>query len=91
MRIRFKAAVHSGALVDSLNDCSTKYCLAFEEQHWLRKKDGEEDPNSIKERLLRLTKILHDQGAPHSPPRSALPATAAASRRADRPASFRAA
>jgi len=66
MRIRFKAAVHSGALVDSLNDCQTKYCLAFEEQHWLRKKDGEEDPNTIKERLLRLTSVLHDQDKDHS-------------------------
>ena len=31
-RIRFKAAVHSGSLVDSLNDCTTKYCMWFEEQ-----------------------------------------------------------
>lgn len=37
MRIRFKAAVHSGSIVDSLNDCVTKYCLFFEEQHWLKR------------------------------------------------------
>lgn len=30
-RIREKASVHSGAINDSLNDCSTGYCLRFEE------------------------------------------------------------
>ena len=33
-RVRFKAAVHSAKLVDSLNDCKTGYCLGFEEQYW---------------------------------------------------------
>ena len=62
-RIRFKAAVHSGNLVDELNDTVTKYCVWFEEQHWLKKRDGEDDPNTVKARLLRATEVLHDQGA----------------------------
>ena len=36
MRIRFKAAVHSGSLNDSLNDCDSGYCVWFEEHHWQR-------------------------------------------------------
>lgn len=33
-RVRFKASVHSGTLVDMLNDCKTSYCLWFQEQTW---------------------------------------------------------
>ena len=64
-RIRFKAAVHSGNLVDELNDCKTKYCMFFEEQQWLKKKDGEDDPNTVRSRLMRATRALHDEGARH--------------------------
>ena len=62
-RIRFKAAVHSGNLVDSLNDCESKYCLWFEEQQWLRREEGQPDPNTLKARLLRAGKCLLDDGA----------------------------
>lgn len=62
-RIRFKAAVHSGSLVDSLNDCATKYCMWFEEQHWLKRQSkDDEDPNTIQSRLLRAAKVLCDDG-----------------------------
>lgn len=61
MRIRFKAAVHSGSLVDCLNDCVTKYTMWFEEQHW-RKKSDEEDPNSCASRLCRAAETLFDPG-----------------------------
>ena len=55
-RIRFKAAVHSGALCDSLNDCSTCYCMWFEEQQWLQKEEDGDDPNTIK---ARVSSMLH--------------------------------
>ena len=67
MRIRFKATVHSGNLVDSLNDCVSKYCLWFEEQHWLHK-DAEQDPNSLLERTGRAVECLMDTGSHASPP-----------------------
>lgn len=58
MRIRFKAAVHSGSIVDSLNDCVTKYCLFFEEQHWLKKQPKELDPNTMRARITRAAQAL---------------------------------
>lgn len=74
MRIRFKAAVHSGALVDSLNCCSSKYCLWFEEHHWLLKhaegNDSEvevvADPNTLKARMCRAFRVLLDEGKEYS-------------------------
>ena len=67
MRIRFKASVHSGSLVDELNDCTTKYCLWFEEHHWLHAADFDEDPNTVKSRLLRAASVLMDKGKLSSP------------------------
>lgn len=63
-RIRWKAAVHSGSIVDSLNDCVTKYCMWFEEHHWVKKSDerGADDPNTVKARLLRAVSVLFDKG-----------------------------
>lgn len=58
-RIRFKAAVHSGALVDSLNDCTTKYCMGFEERRWIHRQESDDDPNhAITARLLRAADVL---------------------------------
>lgn len=51
-RIRHKATVHSGSMVDCMNDCVTKYTLWFEEQHWY-KKTAEQDPNTTSARLVR--------------------------------------
>lgn len=70
-RIRFKAAVHSGSLVDSLNDCESKYCLWFEEQQWLRKSshddnDVNEDPNTLQARLCLALKVLCSEGKDYS-------------------------
>lgn len=61
-RIRFKAAVHSGVLVDCLNDCVSKYTLWFEEQHWFHK-TPEEDPNTVTSRITRAAKVLCDKGS----------------------------
>ena len=59
--------MHSGNLVDSVNDTETKYCMWFEEQQWLRKhEDADSDPNTMRERLLRATRVLHDPGKFHS-------------------------
>lgn len=58
-RIRFKAAVHSRSLVDSMNDCESKYCLWFEEQHWLKKEAGEEDPHTIASRLCHALRSCY--------------------------------
>lgn len=61
-RIRFKASVHSGSLVDSLNDCETKYCIWFEEHRWLRRSSAEEeDPNDVASRLVRAASVLCDK------------------------------
>lgn len=67
-RIRHKAAVHTAKIVDSLNDCKTHYCIAFEETGWYRKQAGQPDPNTLPARLLRLTKPLCDSGEPGHPP-----------------------
>ena len=56
-RIRFKAAVHSGSLVDMLNDCKSKYCLWFEE-HGTQKRFEGTGHHSIKARLLRAGQVL---------------------------------
>ena len=64
MRIRFKATVHSGSLADCLNDCTSKYCMYFEEQHWTRKGPEDEDPHSLTSRLARAAACLVDPGAP---------------------------
>lgn len=61
-RISWKAACHSGSLVDCLNDCVTKYCLWFEEQHWLSRAHGSVDPHSLIERLKRACQVLCDTG-----------------------------
>ncbi|KAL3928839.1 MAG: hypothetical protein SGPRY_002218, partial [Prymnesium sp.] len=59
MWIRFKASVHSGTLVDMLNDCRTAaFCLWFEEQTWHSKELGGSDINSIDKRLQRAAKCL---------------------------------
>lgn len=55
-RIKFKASVHSGTLVDMLNDCRTGYCMWFEEQMW-RPKDKAET-NQILVRLKRAAQCL---------------------------------
>lgn len=62
VRIRFKASVHSGSLVDMLNDCCTNYCVWFEEQSWHSKKFEGEEINSIKSRLLRAASCLIEKG-----------------------------
>ena len=56
-RIRFKAAVHSGSLVDMLNCCKSKYCMWFEE-HGSQKRSEGEGHHSLKARLLRAGKVL---------------------------------
>lgn len=67
-RISWKAACHSGSLVDCLNDCVTKYCLWFEEQHWISRAHGSVDPHSLTERLKRACEVLCDKGMScHSP------------------------
>lgn len=57
-RIRFKASVHSGTLVDMLNDCRTGYCLWFEEQSWLSRSTYGEDIRTVGERLRRAAQCL---------------------------------
>lgn len=53
--------MHSGSIVDSLNDCMTKYCLWFEEHHWLKKSNkSDPDPNTIESRLARAAQVLCD-------------------------------
>ena len=72
-RIRFKAAVHSGNLFDSLNCAKSKYCFWFEEHGWSRRAEGV-DHHTIKSRLLRASKCLLDADGELSPmpPRHAL-------------------
>lgn len=65
-RIRHKAAVHSGSLVDCMNDCVTKYTMWFEEQRWIKRQGREEDPNQIPSRLLRAASVLCPPGEPKS-------------------------
>lgn len=69
-RIRFKAAVHSGSLVDSLNDCETKYCMWFEERRWVRRDEDDDDPYAITSRLLRAANVLCDKTDEHDKPMS---------------------
>lgn len=58
IRIRFKASVHSGTLVDMLNDCKTSYCLWFEEQTWLSTARDGPDVHTITARLKRAAACL---------------------------------
>lgn len=58
MRVKFKASVHSGTLVDMLCDCKTRYCLWFEEQHWHSKASEGSDVNSMTNRLHRAAQCL---------------------------------
>ena len=65
-RIRFKAAVHSGNLFDSLNDCQTKYCMWFEEHGWSKRSAGK-DHHSVKARLMRAIQCLMDDADAEEP------------------------
>lgn len=58
VRIRFKAAVHSGTLVDMLNDCKTNYCLWFEEQTWLSRATHGDDVRTVTARIKRAAACL---------------------------------
>lgn len=60
-RIRFKAAVHSGTLVDMLNDCKTNYCLWFEEQTWRSKKIFGDEVRSVTARMKLAAQVLVDK------------------------------
>lgn len=57
-RIKFKASVHSGSLVDSLNDCRSSYCMWFEEQRWLSKHVDGPNVGKLPSRLKRAAKCL---------------------------------
>ena len=58
VRIRFKAAVHSGSLVNFLNDCRTNYTIWFEEMNWRSKKLEGKDINSKLNVLKRAANVL---------------------------------
>lgn len=62
VRIRFKASIHSGSLVDMLNDCRTYYCMWFDEQNWHSKRVEGEHINSIENRVSRAVQVLLDKG-----------------------------
>lgn len=61
-RISWKAACHSGSLVDCLNDCLTKYCVWFEEHHWVQKHEQDNDPHTLPARFKRAAQVLLDAG-----------------------------
>ena len=62
IRIRFKASIHSGSLVDMLNDCRTYFCMWFEEQNWHSKRQEGEEVNSVLNRISRAIQVLIDKG-----------------------------
>ena len=61
IRIRFKAAVHSGSIVNFLNDCRTKYTFWMEEKNWHSKRLEGDDINTKVSVLKRAVQPLIDK------------------------------
>lgn len=65
MRIKFKAAIHSGTLVDMLCDCRTNYAMWFQEQSWEPYAESGDEVQKVTARLRRAAQCLVAKGHTH--------------------------